>query len=332
MSAAGCAALIACPGSPAARTGTPLGYAVSAVGFKSYFVLNARPGGEVSGRLGVVNLSSAARTILLSPVDVSTAAAGGLQYGDVAPHLDGRWLQLSSRAVQLSGSQATEIPFVVHVPARALPGQHFVGIAAVDRRALSRPAKQSGPIRLHFIPRLAMTVQLQLPGPSMRQLIVGGARIDVAPSGASVTIAISNPGDTLIDSTSGDVTVEQGGQPLFSQSIELGPFVPRTAIAYHVPWNGTPAEGTYQVKGDLHPAGARSIVFDRTVTFGHRAIEQFQRQTGRPAHPSSGIPVTLIVALVVALAVALAFAAAYANLRRQTTPRPPDKARSEDQE
>lgn len=315
--AAACLAGIACPDTFAAGgAGSSVGYALSAVGFRSYFVFATRPGHAVSGALRVVNLDARTRTIILTPVDVSTAAAGGLQYGNVSPSQEGRWLTLARDRVRLSSHSTTSVSFTVRVPPDAQPGDHFVGIIAVDRRVLHQRVVARGPVRLRLIPRLAMTVQLRLPGISTRQLKLGSIGIAVAPSGASLAFALSNPARKLIPSTTGSATISQNGTPLFSRSIDLAAFVPKTTITYHVPWEGTPVEGTYRVTGKLQPAGAPLITFDRTVTFARNAIHQYRQQTGRAAKESPGPPVVLVLALAAAVAVAATFAIAYARTRK----------------
>jgi hypothetical protein len=303
-------------GPASARSGTPLGYSISAVGFRSYFFLHSQPGRTLHASLQIVNLGSTPRTIVLAPADVSTANAGELQYGDTTPKGEGRWLALSAARVALPAGGTRRLPFTVRIPGHAGPGDHFAAITAVDRRVLERRRLGRGAIRLRLIPRLAMTVRVAVPGARRRELQVTGARVAVAPSGAALALRIANPGNALIDSARGSLTVSQGDTDLFSQSIELGPFVPRTAITFDAPWIGRPVEGTYQVKGELRPRHAPPIHFSRTVHFRGRAIQQFRRQTGRPATARSGAPVALILLLVIAVAAALAFAVAYANLRR----------------
>lgn len=312
-----CAALLPAAAAQAAVSGTPLGFTITAVGFKSYFVFDSRPGGQVGGTLELTNQTAAARTIDLGAVDVSTAAAGGLQYGDSAASQEGRWLTLSAGAVHLSGRGSASVPFTVRIPAGATPGEHYVGITALDSRVLSRPATGRGPIHLRLIPRLAMTVEVRLPGRPTSALALHGARIFVAPSGASLGLQIANPGNTLIPATTGEVSVSQGGTTLFSQTIDLAAFVPRTQITLHVPWEGVPVEGSYGVKGVLRPQGGPPIAFQRTVTFGAAAIHQYRQQTGRPAKSAAGTPVVLILALVLASVVAILFGVAYARMRRR---------------
>ena len=320
------AAAVSCAAAPsvlAAREGSQFGYAISAVGFNSYFIFNSHPGGSVHGTLRVVSLTPEVKTILLNPADVSTAAAGGLQYGNPPAHSEGSWLKLAVRSVRLSGNGSVTVPFTAAVPEDAPSGDHFLGITAVDRRAMTGAVTGNGPIRLRLIPRLAMTVQIRLPGPRVTAMSVGRAWIAVAPSGASLALGISNPGNRLIGPATGRITVSRGATPLFSQEVDLGPFVPRTAVAYHIPWEGTPAQGTYRVKGEIIPSHARPVAIDRTVTFGTSAIRQFRQQTGRPATEAPSAPLALEILLGLAIAAAAGFGFAYARVRNQASNTPP---------
>jgi hypothetical protein len=305
------------PARASAPPRSPLGYAISAVGFRSYFVFEANAGSAPRGTLRVLNLSGRARTIDLSPADVSTAAAGGLQYSEGTPHGEGSWLKLAARTVRLAGGGSTDVPFTVAVPSRAGAGDHFLAIVAIDRRVLDQRSRGHGGIRLRLIPRLAMTVEVRVPGPRSERLALGPIRIAVAPSGASLALRVSNPANTLIDSTTGELAVLQKGETLFEADTPLAAFVPKTRIDYHVAWQGTPAEGSYEVKGVLRPAGARAIAFDREVTFAANAIGKYRRQTGRRAIAASSVPTVLIVVLGLVAALAIAFATAYLRARRR---------------
>jgi hypothetical protein len=301
----------------AAGSTSPFGYAIGAQGFRSYFIFNAHRGREVQGTLRLVNLNATAKTILVKAVDVSTASNGGLQYGNGQARSDGRWLRLAASRVSLPSGGSADVRFTVRVPHLTWGGEHFLGIVAVDRRVLHERPVGHGSVRLRLIPRLAMTVEVRLPALLTTSLKLEGAKIAVAPSGASVALAVSNPGNALILSTTGRVTVYQGGTPLFTQGIALGAFVPHTAIAYRVPWRGTPVEGTYEVRGVLRPAGARAVRVDRTISFGQSAIRNFKQETGRQAIETSGTPLALIAALAAAFVLALGLGIAYARARRR---------------
>ncbi|MHB8660203.1 MAG: hypothetical protein ACYC91_20150 [Solirubrobacteraceae bacterium] len=113
--AAAFAAAIVCwvPPTIAAEAGAQFGYSISAVGSSSYFIFDALPGRAVTGTLRIHSLTPAGKTILVSPVDVGTAADGGLQYGSAAPHGDGRWLNLAEHSVHLSGTRSADVRFTV---------------------------------------------------------------------------------------------------------------------------------------------------------------------------------------------------------------------------
>ena len=304
-------------GGGSAASASPLGFSLTPVGFSSYFTFDARPGQALTGSLGVVNETHTTKTIVLAPVDVSTAATGGLQYGEGAAKHDGRWLALATRRVKLSGGASATVRFTVRIPGGTAPGEHFIGISAVDSRALSSAPVGGRAVRLRLIPRLAMTVRLRLPGRRRTRLTAGRASISVTPSGASLVVGMSNQGNSLIAATPGTITVLQGAEPLFGQTVELAAFVPGTAISYHVPWEGTPVQGTYLVRGVLRPAGAPVVRFERTVTFGRAAIHRFRKQTGRAARESSSTPLALVVGLAVALVAAALLGVAFLRTRSQ---------------
>lgn len=294
-----------------AAASSPFRYALAARGFRSYFVFNVRPGQTAHGTLEVIATGHGPATILLAPARVGTAAAGGLDF----TRTQSSWVQIASTTVRLTPGAHVPVPFTVHVPAGASPGQHFAGVLAVDSRALSARAAGSSAIRIRVVPQLAMTIEVTTPGRLWRALSVGRAAISVSPAGASLQLNLSNPGDELVSGASGHLTIAQAGRRLFASPLTLGPFVPGTQIALRAPWQGMPVAGTYTVTGTLRPAGSARIAFRRVVVFGNAAIRRFRRDTGRAAETSSGVPFWLLLLLGAVVVLAVAFAVAYARLR-----------------
>jgi hypothetical protein len=301
----------------APQSRSPFGFAISPEGSSSYFMFRARPGATVHGVLRVINKTPAPKTVLLYPADVGTAATGGLQYADRASAQRGRWVSLARTRVRISGDQTVGVAFAVRVPATARPGEHFTSIVARNRRVFTRHLQRRGTVQLRVIPRLAMTISLRTPGRLSRAMKVGRASIAVAPSGASLELGLANHGNALITAVAGRVTISQGSRDLFRSRIQLGAFVPHTAIAYHVPWRGMPVAGTYTVHGQIIPAGAAPVTFTRTFRFGATAIKRYHAQTGRPALQAGRTPTWVLVVLALAIGVAATFAAAYTRTRRQ---------------
>jgi hypothetical protein len=138
----------------------------------------------------------------------------------------------------------------------------------------------------------------------------------VLPTGASLALRLANTGNTLIRNTSGTVTVSHAGKRLFSRTVRLDSFVPKTEIAYALPWLGRPVEGDYEVTGALRPRGAEPIELSTKAGFGKQRIREFRKETGRPAIEAEGTS-PLLLALLGATLAALALAvAAYLRLRR----------------
>jgi competence ComEA-like helix-hairpin-helix protein len=297
-----------------AQGGRP-GFSIAAAGFDSYFRFRAEPGDTVRGRLRLVSQSRRTVVVRLQPADVTTAAAGGLQYGEGRPAADGRWLRLARRTVRLAPGGGTEVPFTLRVGAGAVPGHHLASIVAVNRQDV-RAARRSGRrgFAVRFLPRLAIAAQITVPGPAARELRVGGAGIEVTPSRTNATVLVRNTGDRLITGTTGRIELVQDDRVLVRRRINLDTFVPGTEVTLRVPFEGTPARGAYRVRGELRPKGAPAARFDEEVRFGDRAAQELRDETGIEAK-GGGIG-TLVVILVAGAATLLGGAAALIGRRR----------------
>ena len=269
----------------------------------------------------VISTARTQRTVLLRPVDVTTAATGGLAYGERPPRGVGRWIELSRTRVVVPAGGSVDVPFRVHIPIHPGTGQRFAGIVGIDRAHLAaarRPPRprRGRPIALRFLPRFAVAVEVRLPGAPVRRLEVRRLNVKVTPSGAYLQIRLANTGNQLIPSSSGSATLSQGGEELTTDAVDLSQFVPGTEIAYLVRFPGRPARDTYDVRGSLRPERAPPVSLNGQVTFGEGNARQFKRQTGREARGGDGTPTWAIAALIFAIAMAVTFAVAYLRARR----------------
>lgn len=299
----------------AAQQGQP-GFALSAVGFDSYFRYRVEPGRSQSGAVRLTNLSGRPLTVLLRAADVTTAATGGLQYGSAPPRGDAQWLTLDRSRVRLAAGGAQTVRFRLGVPASATPGDHFAGIVALNgrdvRAARRRPTR--GGLHLRFLPRLAIAVQATIPGGDTRELRAGNANVEVTPSATNATLQLRNTGNRLVDATSGDLALLQGSTLLVRHHVDLDSFVPNTQITLRVPFEGTPAHGTYHLRGTLRPTGGKPVHVNEEISFDVRAARELRRETGREAK-GAGVPAVL--AAVAGAALLLVIATLAALLRRQ---------------
>ncbi len=303
---------------PAAAQHAQAGFALSAAGFDSYFRYRVTPGGSETGTVRLTNLSGRPLTVLLRAADVTTAATGGLQYGSAPPGGDAQWLTLDRSRVRLAAGGAQSVGFRLRVPTGATPGDHFAGIVALNGHDLRVTRHRPTPrgLQLRFLPRLAIAVQTTIPGPSTYQLQPGNAGIEVTPSATNATLQLRNTGNRLVRATSGNLSLLQGNTPLVHHHVKLDSFVPNTQITLRVPFEGTPAHGTYRLRGTLHPTGANPVHVDQEISFDEPAARELRRETGQQAK-SAGIPTVL--AGLAGAALLLVIATLAALLRRQQT-------------
>ena len=300
------------------RAAAQPGFSISAVGFRSYFRYGLAPGGRARGTVRLVSSSPRAVDVLLQAVDVGTAATGGLDYGASQSRGLDPELQLERRSVRLSPGASVNVGFTAATPRSASPGDRFAGIVALNRaqvRAARRGSRRKG-FSLRFLPRLAIAVQVTVPGPASYELQVGNAGIDVTPSSTDLTLLLRNSGNKLIRHTGGRLAISKDGRVLVRHRVDIDAFVPATTVRYRVPLVGSPAEGTYRVKGVLRPERGAPVVVDETVSFGDTAAREFKRETGKEA-TKSGPSILLIAALVAALALIIALAGALLRARRR---------------
>jgi len=308
--------IAAAPAAAQARK-DPLGFSIEAVGLPSFFRYDARPGQTVRGAVRVRNIASGPRVAYLRAVDARTAATGGLEYGDQSrpPAATGRWIRLAARTVRLPGGASQEVPFSVRVPPGTRAGDHVAGIVAFGRQP--RRQRRGRRFQLRFVSRLAIAVQIRVPGPRRTREEFRDADIQILPSGASLGLKIANTGNTLIRQTTGRVTVSARGRRLFTRRVRIDSFLPETEIVHPVPWRGTPVQGDYRVTGVLRPRGGPPVEIDTEASFGRERIREFREETGRPAVEAQGTSPWLVAALGAAVLAVAALAVAYLRLRRR---------------
>ncbi|MFN2617661.1 MAG: hypothetical protein ABR581_11145 [Thermoleophilaceae bacterium] len=315
-----CAAALLLAAVPAsAGTAHPLGFGIEAVGQPSYFVFQSKGGRAVRGFVRVRSTSDVPRTVHLRPADARTAATGGLEYGaEGAPvRQAGRWIRLERSRLRLPARGVVDIPFSVRVPRGSAVGDHLAGIVAYGRRPKPIRVGRSQ-FRLRFVSRLAIAVQVRVPGRLTRAVELRGAAIRVTPAGAALAVRLANTGNALIPELAGHVSVYQGGRRLFSRPLRVDALTPRTEIAYPLAWRGRPVQGDYSVRGSLRPQGGRRVALDDSFEFGKKRIKEYRHETGRPATASRGVSPAFMVLFLLCLIALAGLGAAHLRLRRRS--------------
>jgi hypothetical protein len=301
-----------------AQARSRIDFSLVALGTDRYFTFDARPGETVAGRLGLVSRSRHARTVALRPVDVGTAASGGLDYGIGSPRAVGGWLTLEQRRVTLAPGAVVHVPFAARVPDAVRPGDHLAGLVAYEpgRRSTGREKPRTGGVRLAFRSRLAVAVQLRVPGPRHPRLAFRGAEIVDSPSGVRIYLKLENSGNTLVERTQGRVAISREGHELVRAPLDISAFAPDSAIRYPLRLPGTPVQGVYHVTGRLEPESAPPVRMVADVELTDAQATRFEEATGtKVVRPSDSSPLRYL-GLLLPLLVGAVFAVAYRGARR----------------
>jgi hypothetical protein len=245
---------------------------------KGYFVYPIQPGGRASGQVLLRNPGTTPVTIVLATVNAETAQQGGSAFSTEegsASSIAG-WIELGERQATLPPGTQRPISFSVHTPAGIKPGQYLAGIAASEAPAATTEATTALPglganIAMHS--RYVIGVQADIGSgwtPAMR--IAAVSALD-QPSGTVIGVQLMNDGDIFLKPSGTILITDATGQQLLSQALEMGTFVPGTAVTYPIAWPGQPAAGTYSVAIDLEYAEGKHALYSSTFDVSG-AVEQ----------------------------------------------------------
>jgi hypothetical protein len=303
-----------------AGAATRLDFELSPAGGGSYPRFTARAGETVTGALRLRSRIGKVQTIRLQALDLGTAHTGGIEFRPGRAAAVGAWLKLERRDVRLPGGATRTVRFTASIPRDAAPGEHFAGIAAIDRAELRRaqsPAGRRG-VELRHVTRVALPVRLELRGSAERQLDLRGIGFSSNAGGTRLELDLRSIGHLLVRETSVDLRVSGPGarRPVRHRD-RISEFVPQTAIRYPIALPGQVARGEYRVTGTIKPEGGRTIRVDERVSFGSSQAKELEERTGDTVPGGGGVPKLLIGALALALLLAGAASAGYVRLRRR---------------
>src|SRR5438132_10005591 len=101
---------------------------------RAYFKPLLAPGGSISQTVIVSNPGASTVHLLVYPVDGLTGQTTGTVYGNRSDRLRkaGLWVKPDLSQLGVPAGREVSVPFTVHVPSGAKPGDHVAGIAFED--------------------------------------------------------------------------------------------------------------------------------------------------------------------------------------------------------
>jgi hypothetical protein len=297
---------------------------VGAAGAKGYFIYSARAGSKVTGRVTVVNTSSARGTVLLYAVDATTGQTTGAVYLSRARRRRdvGAWTKLPVRRVVLGSHGRAQVSFVVRVPRGARGGQHLGAIVAQPVTPLRRISGGQNGHGFHInVQALSvLAVQLNVPARPVQRMTVSGCRAGGPHNYQTLFIGMGNTGNQFVKGSGSLVVANTAGRTLKRQSFSVDTFLPGTAISYPVVVQGKPlGAGHYRAVVSLAYGNGHHLARRLQCTVSSHSIVQVfgvtnAAQVTRPGG-SSG-PSALVIVLGGIALLGLGFGAAVLLNRR----------------
>lgn len=249
-----------------------------------YFQIRADPDEQLRQSISLRNESGRRLTLELAAVDAVTGQLGGASYAVPKDPVErtGTWIQLDRTKVPLAPGEAATVGFELTVPPDATPGEHLAGIAVSE---VSEEAKDKGDDAVSVVvnTRRIIAVQVDLPGPTVPELVVTGVEAAARPDGLYLEIGIENQGTAM---TTGEGTVEIPAQG-FIRDFAVDTFVPGTSIGYPIKWTDIPREGVYEATVEIDYDG-RVAQWSGTFTVGDPVLADLE---DRGVDVPGGVPV-----------------------------------------
>jgi hypothetical protein len=278
---------------------------------KRFYRLPAKPGDVFTQSLRVTNPNDHPVRVMVEAVDAVTGELTGVQIGRPGSPkaLTSRWIVVSSPEITLAPGEQRDVPFTVHVPLTAKPGQYLAAVSASvplsadDTKANQPPPGKAGfSLAVRF--QRGIAVEMDVAGERAPKLAVTGAEPKASVGGVDLGIHMANTGNAFAHGT-GVVRVADTNTDF---SFKIDTFVSGTSIVYPMKWTKTVVPGSHHVQVDLTYEDGRRTSWTGTVVIAGAAqnnLENALRNVTVKAH-SSGISPLLILlgALIVVLVVA----------------------------
>jgi hypothetical protein len=251
---------------------TPVGSAAA----KGYFVYSAHAGSRITGRVSLVNTSSARGTVLLYAVDATTGQTTGAVYLSRAQRRRdvGAWTKLPVRRVVLGSHGRALVSFTVRVPRAVRGGQHLGAIVAQPVAPLRRYTGKNG-FHINVQALSVLALQVNVPGRPIQHMSVGGCRAGGPHGYQTLFIGMRNTGNRFVKGSGSLALTNAAGRLVKRRSFSVDTFLPGTAINYPVVLTGRPlGAGQYGASVSLAYGNGQHLSRHLSCTISKHSVVQ----------------------------------------------------------
>ncbi|WP_329249531.1 DUF916 domain-containing protein [Streptomyces sp. NBC_01478] len=202
-----CLGVLSAPSTYAADNGSWSVYpAASQLAARPYFYLSADPGQTIQDKVVVANKTAKPLTFRLYAADAyNTARDGGFAVRTVKEVMRGvgAWAKPAKSRVTVPAHKTVTVPFTLHVPEGAEPGDHPGALVALDERV----DKGDGSLALGVQRAVGARVYLRVSGPTLPALAVEHVHVShhqplvpgLGDSDATISYTLHNTGNVTLD-------------------------------------------------------------------------------------------------------------------------------------
>ncbi|PLS78247.1 MAG: hypothetical protein CYG59_19565 [Chloroflexi bacterium] len=286
-------ALLIAPGGSFAREGDSAVFSLQPVRYdperpatQSYFIYDAHSGQRFTDEVRIRNTGTHAGTARLYPVDATTGQNSGPVYLSQADprHDVGAWMKLEQTEVSLGPGEERIIRFTVAVPPDARPGQHLGALVAEDIKL--KQGNTQGALQINLQRRMALAVQVNLPGPVVEKLVLTNVESAVQQGYQLLLLGLRNDGSEMVKATGTLRVTDAAGQEVQQLALTLDSLLPETEIDYPVPVaTQALAAGDYHAVVDLTYGKQGTVHYETTFTITSQQVAQVYTAAGQQLPP-----------------------------------------------
>ncbi|MCH0559135.1 WxL protein peptidoglycan domain-containing protein [Streptomyces sp. MUM 16J] len=221
----------------------------SKIAARPYFYLSADPGQSLTDKVAVANKTGRPLTFRLYAADAyNTARDGGFAVRTLKERMRGvgAWVKPATPRITVPPHKTVTVPFTLHVPDGAEPGDHAGAIVALDERV--EPG--SGRLALGVQRAVGARVYLRVGGPTLPALSVEQLRIShhqplvpgLGDSTATVSYTLRNTGNVTLHPEVELTAHGLFGRTLLDRKLSRVPseLLPGQRVRLTEPWHGAP--------------------------------------------------------------------------------------------
>ncbi|WP_316773264.1 WxL protein peptidoglycan domain-containing protein [Streptomyces sasae] len=221
----------------------------SKIAARPYFYLSLDPGQTITDKVAVANKTGTPLTFRLYAADAyNTARDGGFAVRTVKERMRGvgAWAKLAKARVTVPPHKTVTVPFTLHVPQGAEPGDHPGAIVALDEKV----DPGAGSLALGVQRAVGARVYLRVSGPTLPAIAVEHVHIThhqpwvpgLGNSTATVSYTLHNTGNVTLDPKVQLRAEGLFGRTLLSRDLTGIPseLLPGESVRLTAPWRGAP--------------------------------------------------------------------------------------------